>query len=93
MKRLAILGSTGSIGVSTLEIVAEHPSRFQVVALTAGQNLALLEEQIARFSPVMVAVPPSQVAVIAKLGSAVVSTVTLSALLDGHDPEVVYSTV
>ena len=57
MKRLAILGSTGSIGVSTLEIVAEHPGRFQVAALTAGRNLALLEEQIARFSPVMVAVP------------------------------------
>ena len=57
MKRLAILGSTGSIGVSTLEIVAEHPSRFKVVALTAGRNLALLEEQIARFRPEIVAVP------------------------------------
>ncbi len=57
MKRLAILGSTGSIGVSTLEIVAEHPSHFQVVALTAGRNLALLEEQIARFHPEVVAVP------------------------------------
>ena len=57
MKRLAILGSTGSIGVSTLEIVAQHANRFQVVALTAGRNLALLEEQIARFRPVMVAVP------------------------------------
>lgn len=56
MKRLSILGSTGSIGVSTLEIVAEHPSRFQVVALTAGRNLALLEEQIARFRPEVVAV-------------------------------------
>ena len=60
MKRLAILGSTGSIGVSTLEIVAEHPGRFQVAALTAGRNLALLEEQIARFSPVMVAVPDQE---------------------------------
>jgi len=57
MKRLAILGSTGSIGVSTLEIVAEHPENFRVVALTAGRNLALLEEQIARFNPEMVAVP------------------------------------
>jgi len=60
MKRLAILGSTGSIGVSTLEIVAEHPSRFQVVALTAGRNLALLEEQIGRFAPQMVAVPDQE---------------------------------
>ncbi|MDH3454901.1 MAG: 1-deoxy-D-xylulose-5-phosphate reductoisomerase [Desulfuromonadales bacterium] len=60
MKRLAILGSTGSIGVSTLEIVAEHPQRFQVVALTAGRNLALLEEQIARFHPEVVAVPDQE---------------------------------
>ena len=56
MKRLAILGSTGSIGVSTLDIVAAHPERFQVVALTAGHNLDLLQEQIARFRPVCVAV-------------------------------------
>jgi 1-deoxy-D-xylulose-5-phosphate reductoisomerase len=57
MKRLAILGSTGSIGVSTLEIVSEHPDCFQVTALTAGRNLVLLEEQIERFSPDIVAVP------------------------------------
>ena len=60
MKRLAILGSTGSIGVSTLEIVAEHPDCFQVVALTAGRNLALLEEQISRFRPEVVAVPDQE---------------------------------
>lgn len=60
MKRLAILGSTGSIGVSTLEIVAEHPGSFRVVALTAGRNLALLEEQIARFLPEIVAVPDQE---------------------------------
>lgn len=60
MKRLAILGSTGSIGVSTLEIVAEYPEHFRVVALTAGRNLALLEEQIARFRPEMVAVPDQE---------------------------------
>ncbi len=57
MKRLAILGSTGSIGVSTLEIVTEYPDRFQVTALTAGRNLSLLEEQICRFRPEVVAVP------------------------------------
>jgi 1-deoxy-D-xylulose-5-phosphate reductoisomerase len=56
MKSLAILGSTGSIGVSTLEIVAAHPDRFRVVALTAGNNVALLEEQIRAFHPEMVAV-------------------------------------
>ena len=57
MKSLAILGSTGSIGVSTLEIVAAHPRRFRVVALTAGRNLALLEEQVRAFRPEWVAVP------------------------------------
>lgn len=57
MKRLVILGSTGSIGVSTLEIVAGQPGLFQVVALTAGRNLSLLEEQITRFHPDVVAVP------------------------------------
>jgi 1-deoxy-D-xylulose-5-phosphate reductoisomerase len=57
MKTLAILGSTGSIGVSTLEIVAAHPERFRVVALTAGRNLALLEKQIRTFRPSLVAVP------------------------------------
>ncbi len=57
MKRLAILGSTGSIGVSTLDIVAGHADRFKVVALTAGRNLPLLEEQVARFHPEVVAVP------------------------------------
>jgi len=60
MKRLAVLGSTGSIGVSTLDIVAAHPDRFKIVALTAGRNLALLEEQIASFHPEIVAVPDEE---------------------------------
>ena len=57
MKSLAILGSTGSIGVSTLEIVAAHPERFRVTALTAGRNLELLAQQVRIFQPLMVAVP------------------------------------
>ena len=56
MKKLAILGSTGSIGVSTLDIVAAHPDKFQVVALTGGGNLELLKKQIEAFSPQVVAV-------------------------------------
>jgi 1-deoxy-D-xylulose-5-phosphate reductoisomerase len=51
MKNISILGSTGSIGVSTLEIVAAHPDRFRVIALTAGRNLELFERQIRQFSP------------------------------------------
>jgi 1-deoxy-D-xylulose-5-phosphate reductoisomerase len=56
MKRLTILGSTGSIGVSTLDIVAAHPDKFKVEALTAGSNLELFVKQIAAFSPRLVAV-------------------------------------
>jgi 1-deoxy-D-xylulose-5-phosphate reductoisomerase len=51
MKRLALLGSTGSIGVSACEVIAAHPERFTVDALAAGENVALLREQIARFRP------------------------------------------
>ena len=51
MKHLTILGSTGSIGTSTLEIVAAHPDKFRVEALTAGANLALFARQIERFAP------------------------------------------
>jgi 1-deoxy-D-xylulose-5-phosphate reductoisomerase len=45
MKRLAILGSTGSIGTSTLDVVARHPGRFEITALAAGKNDAALLEQ------------------------------------------------
>ena len=50
-----MLGSTGSIGTQTLDIVAEFPDRFRVVALSAGNNLALLVEQIQRHAPEAVA--------------------------------------
>jgi len=56
MKNITILGSTGSIGVSTLEIVAAHPDRFRVIALTAGKNLELLARQIRQFNPRIAAV-------------------------------------
>jgi len=51
MKRLAILGSTGSIGVSTLDVVARHPGRFRVVALAAGKNDELLASQCLAHCP------------------------------------------
>ena len=56
VKKLSILGSTGSIGVSTLEIIAAHPEQFRVVALTAGYNLELFQQQVRAFSPEIVAV-------------------------------------
>jgi len=54
MKRLAILGSTGSIGKQTLEVVREFPDRFEVVALACGRNIPLLKEQVAEFKPHLV---------------------------------------
>jgi 1-deoxy-D-xylulose-5-phosphate reductoisomerase len=56
MKQLSILGSTGSIGVSTLEIVAAYPDRFRIVALTAGKNLELFARQIRQYTPRIAAV-------------------------------------
>ena len=56
MKTLSILGSTGSVGVTTLEVVSRFPDRFRVVALAAGHNLDLLLEQIVRFDPQLVSV-------------------------------------
>jgi 1-deoxy-D-xylulose-5-phosphate reductoisomerase len=56
MKNVAILGSTGSIGVSALDVIRKNPERFRVVALAAGRNIKLLQKQIERFRPQLVAV-------------------------------------
>jgi 1-deoxy-D-xylulose-5-phosphate reductoisomerase len=56
MKTICILGSTGSIGQSSLEVIANFPDRFRVGYLTANNNIELLGEQIARFRPDAVAV-------------------------------------
>ena len=48
-KRVAILGSTGSIGTQALDVIASHPERFEVVGLAAGRNESLLREQVQRF--------------------------------------------
>jgi 1-deoxy-D-xylulose-5-phosphate reductoisomerase len=56
MKKIAVLGSTGSVGVTTLDVVARFPDRFQVVALAAGRNLRRLREQMERAQPRVVSV-------------------------------------
>src|SRR5688500_14653624 len=55
VKRVAILGSTGSIGRSALAVVDAHPARLKVVSLAAGENAALLAEQVRRYQPETVA--------------------------------------
>ena len=56
MKRIAILGSTGSIGHSTLKIVESYPDQFQVAALAAGNNVDAVFEQARRFHPKLISV-------------------------------------
>jgi 1-deoxy-D-xylulose-5-phosphate reductoisomerase len=56
MKHIIILGSTGSIGTNTLDIVRRFPEEFRVVGLTAGSNIERLEEQVRAFRPEAVAV-------------------------------------
>jgi len=56
VKKLALLGSTGSIGVSTLALVREFPEKFHIHGMVAGRNLPLLAKQIREFSPACVAI-------------------------------------
>ena len=53
MKKIGVMGSTGSIGTQTLDIVRDNPERLQVVALAAGRNVKLLEKQIREFKPLL----------------------------------------
>ncbi len=56
MKKISVLGSTGSIGTNVLKIVERFADRFTIVGLAAGKNVDLLAEQIIRFRPIMVSV-------------------------------------
>jgi 1-deoxy-D-xylulose-5-phosphate reductoisomerase len=56
IKQVAILGSTGSIGVNTLDVIRAHPDRFKVVALTAAKQVDLLAKQCAEFTPTIAVV-------------------------------------
>ncbi|MDQ1913345.1 1-deoxy-D-xylulose-5-phosphate reductoisomerase [Paenibacillus sp. GD4] len=56
MKKISILGSTGSIGTQTLDVISHYPEQFEVVALAGGHNVELLAEQVKRFRPSVVSV-------------------------------------
>ena len=56
MKRIAVLGSTGSIGTQSLEVIRRHPERFSVTALTCGRNIDLFRQQLTEFRPAYAAV-------------------------------------
>jgi len=79
VKRLAILGSTGSIGEQTLEVVSRFPERFSVVSLAAGRAMEKLAEQVRRFQPQLVSVADAAMAQRLKtlLGGAIVPRVEI----------------
>jgi 1-deoxy-D-xylulose-5-phosphate reductoisomerase len=78
MKNISILGSTGSIGKSALDVIALHPDRFRITGLAEGHDVALLAEQIKKFSPKLVSVRDET------------SAKTLKELLKGKAPEIVW---
>ena len=53
MKKIALIGSTGSIGMQVLQVVDKHPESFKIVSLCANKNAKLLSEQISRYKPVI----------------------------------------
>ncbi|WP_053362154.1 1-deoxy-D-xylulose-5-phosphate reductoisomerase [Bacillus sp. FJAT-27251] len=56
MKKISLLGATGSIGVQTLDIIREHPAEFKLVSLSAGRNLDLVRKAVTEFQPEFVSV-------------------------------------
>jgi 1-deoxy-D-xylulose-5-phosphate reductoisomerase len=62
MRNVVILGSTGSIGASALAVADAHPTRLRVVGLAAGENVALMAEQVRRYRPEVVAMATEQAA-------------------------------
>ena len=56
MKAITLLGSTGSIGTQTLDIVAQYPDKFRLVGIAAGSNVTLLAQQVLQFKPEIVAI-------------------------------------
>lgn len=76
MKKLSILGSTGSIGQSTLDVVARHPDKFAVVGLAEGHDVELLSKQIEKFRPKVVSVRDEE------------SAARLCGLIGSYKPEI-----
>lgn len=62
MKKISILGSTGSIGTQTLDVISQHPDRFVIKGLAAGSNTELLLEQVRKFRPKKVSVATRELA-------------------------------
>ena len=81
MKNISILGSTGSIGVNALQVIADNPDKYRVVGLSAGTNIETLSKQIEIFRP-------SKVAVLDKSLASDLASLCAS----GHEPEILFGT-
>ena len=60
MRNIALLGSTGSIGRNTLDVIAQNRDTFKLISIAAGESVGLLEKQISDFSPAIVSVKREQ---------------------------------
>jgi 1-deoxy-D-xylulose-5-phosphate reductoisomerase len=78
MRSLSILGCTGSIGLSTLDVVRQHPEKFSISGLAAGKDVAKLAQQIKEFQPAAVSVMDED------------SAIKLKTLLGEYKPEILY---
>ncbi|AUB35400.1 dxr, 1-deoxy-D-xylulose-5-phosphate reductoisomerase [Nostoc flagelliforme CCNUN1] len=82
MKAISLLGSTGSIGTQTLDIVRQYPNQFQVVGLAAGRNIEMLAQQIREFQPAIAAI--SEVDKLSELQAAIADVDPQPILLAGE---------
>jgi len=78
LKKISILGSTGSIGTQTLEVIDSFPDKFKVLGLSAGINIHLLKQQVDKYKPKVVAVENEELAE------------KLAKLLKNKDTEIIY---
>ncbi|MBI4335178.1 MAG: 1-deoxy-D-xylulose-5-phosphate reductoisomerase [Candidatus Omnitrophica bacterium] len=85
MKKIAILGSTGSIGVNTLNVISAFKDKFQVVGLSANSNLNLLKEQIDRFRPKVACLADRQACAMSGDKSGLIKGVRRTKIVSGLD--------
>ncbi|MEL7140811.1 MAG: 1-deoxy-D-xylulose-5-phosphate reductoisomerase [Cyanobacteria bacterium J06554_3] len=83
MKAITLLGSTGSIGTQTLDILESHPDKFRLVGIAAGSNVTLLAEQVMQFKPQIVAICDESK--LSELKSAIASLDPQPIILSGED--------
>ena len=90
MRKLSILGSTGSIGTQTLEVCRNNPNDFEVMGLCCGSNIGLLYDQIMEFRPLVASVDSEEKAIQLK---GMLSSDIRTEILSGHEGTMAVATV